>query len=88
MLRGIIPAEIDDQEIEMSFYQLYNSFLAIYQVCSCVWSSQCLSTAKQVLSSEGWVDVLYAGTGSSTGVFQLVVVALLIAGWFMFANCK
>lgn len=32
MLRGIIPAEIDDEEIEMTFYQLYNSFLAIYQV--------------------------------------------------------
>ena len=41
MLRGIIPAEIDDEEIEMSFYQLYNSFLAIYQVCVIYLSSQC-----------------------------------------------
>ena len=67
----MIPEEIDGDSIEMSFYQIYNGFLAIYQV----------------LSSENWVNVLYAATGSSTGRFQIFVAALFIAGWFLFANC-
>jgi hypothetical protein len=69
-LRGEIPEEIEGQGPEMTFYQIYNGFLAIYQV----------------LSSENWTTVLFSATGSSRNVFNIVLSCLFFAAWFAFAN--
>lgn len=55
----------------MNFGQLWNSFLAIYQV----------------FSSENWTTVLYNATGAELPLGQAVIVATFISCWLLFANC-
>lgn len=57
-------------DTEMTFYQMWNSLLGIYQV----------------FSSENWTDVLYAGTAAEAAYSQAWIAALFLAGWFVFAN--
>lgn len=56
----------------VNFSQLYNAFLAVYQV----------------FSSENWTDVLYGAGQAELGLGQTVVVVLFISFWLLFANCK
>jgi hypothetical protein len=60
------------QSVTMNFGQLFTAFLAVYQV----------------FSSENWTNVLYAATKAETALGQTIVVALFIASWMLFANCK
>lgn len=54
----------------MNFGQLWNSFLAVYQV----------------LSSENWTTVLYDATVVELPLGQAVIVATFISCWLLFAN--
>jgi hypothetical protein len=69
-LRGEIPEEIEGETPEMTFYQMYNGFLATYQV----------------LTSENWTTVLFSATGSSKNLFNAILSAIFFAAWFAFAN--
>lgn len=55
----------------MNFGQIFNAFLACYQV----------------FSSENWTNVLYAAAQAEQAVQQSVVVIIFISGWMLFANC-
>ncbi|KAF9530724.1 Ion transport protein-domain-containing protein [Crepidotus variabilis] len=54
----------------VNFGEVYNSFLAMYQV----------------FSSENWVDVLYGAAMTEMQLGQTVVVLIFIASWMLFAN--
>jgi voltage-dependent calcium channel len=56
----------------MNFGQLWNSFLAVYQI----------------FSSENWTTVLYSATDAEIPLGQAVIVAVFISSWLIFANCK
>lgn len=71
LLRGDIPQEDDSgEEIEMNFKQIYNSFLAMYQI----------------FSSEDWTTPLFAALSREGQYKQAVIAGIFIAGWFLFAN--
>lgn len=57
---------------KMNFGQIFNAFLGVYQV----------------FSSENWTDVLYGATGAESKLGQVVIVALFISAWMLFANCE
>lgn len=67
LLRGDLPASQT-----MNFGQLFNSFLAIYQV----------------FSSENWTNVLYASTQAEIPLGQAAILAIFFSSWLLFANCK
>ncbi|KAL4071924.1 Ion transport protein-domain-containing protein, partial [Scleroderma citrinum] len=54
----------------MNFGQLWNSFLAVYQL----------------FSSENWTTVLYNATGAELPLGQAVIVATFLSCWLVFAN--
>ncbi|KAE9397917.1 hypothetical protein BT96DRAFT_1020456 [Gymnopus androsaceus JB14] len=54
----------------VNFSQLYNAFLAVYQV----------------FSSENWTDVLYGAGQAELQLGQTVIVVLFITFWLLFAN--
>ncbi|KAI6127016.1 Ion transport protein-domain-containing protein [Pisolithus sp. B1] len=56
----------------MNFGQLWNSFLAVYQI----------------LSSENWTTVLYSATVAELALGQAVIVATFLSCWLLFANCE
>lgn len=56
----------------MNFGQLWNSFLAVYQI----------------FSSENWTTVLYNATDAEIPLGQAAIVAVFLASWLIFANCK
>lgn len=56
----------------VNFGQLYNAFLAVYQV----------------FSSENWTDVLYNAGQAELQLGQTVLVVLFISLWLLFANCE
>ncbi len=56
---------------DVTFANLYNAFLAVYQI----------------FSSENWVDILYGASDAETLLGQTVVVVLFISSWMLFANC-
>ncbi|KAK0539429.1 calcium channel protein [Tilletia horrida] len=71
LFRGDIPAEDDDgTQIEMTFKQMYNSYLAMYQI----------------FSSENWTDVLWHSLIYELPFKQTVFAGVFISGWFLFAN--
>lgn len=55
----------------IDFGEIFNSFLAIYQI----------------FSSENWTDVLYGAAEPEIPLKQSAIVVLFIAGWMFFANC-
>jgi len=67
LLRGDIAASYSN-----NFGDLWNAFLAIYQV----------------FSSENWTTVLYTAGGAEKSLGQTPVVVLFITSWLLFANCK
>ncbi|KAK9235427.1 Ion transport protein-domain-containing protein [Lipomyces kononenkoae] len=70
LLRGNIPQEYEGQSVTISFYNMANSFAGVYQI----------------LTTEGWANVLYTITGSLSGTALAWVGAIFICGWFFFAN--
>ena len=67
LLRGDFSADED-----VNFANLYNAFLAVYQV----------------FSSENWTDVLYGVSSAERLQGQTVVGVLFISLWLLFANCE
>ncbi|CAA7264458.1 unnamed protein product [Cyclocybe aegerita] len=54
----------------INFGEVFNSFLAMYQV----------------FSSENWVDVLYGASMAEVPLGQTVIVVIFISAWMLFAN--
>jgi hypothetical protein len=67
MLRGDFG-----NDAKVTFGEVFNSFLAVYQV----------------FSSENWSDVMYNAAMTEVPLGQTVVVIIFFAGWMLFANCK
>lgn len=55
-----------------NFGQLWNAFLTIYQV----------------FSSENWTNVLYTTGQAEIQLGQVVIAALFVVMWLLFANCE
>ena len=56
----------------VNFGQVWNSFLAMYQV----------------FSSENWPNVLYGSATTWIQLVQAVIALFFISAWFLFANCE
>ncbi|KAL5522184.1 CCH1 [Sanghuangporus sanghuang] len=65
LLRGDLPGAVN-----MNFKEVYNSFLAMYQV----------------FSSENWTDILFDSAVAEKPLGQTVLIAIFISLWFLFAN--
>ncbi|PWN28045.1 hypothetical protein BDZ90DRAFT_239367, partial [Jaminaea rosea] len=70
LFRGDIQAESDGESVQMTFKQIYNGYLAMYQI----------------FSSENWNDVLFDVISDESQFKQAVIAGLFIGGWFLFAN--
>ncbi|KAI5283389.1 calcium channel protein, partial [Ascosphaera atra] len=60
----------DDGDTNVTFGNIYNSFLGMYQI----------------LSSENWTDILYSATQNTVQWNTAWISAIFIIIWFMFAN--
>lgn len=58
--------------VTMNFGELFNSFLAVYQI----------------FSSENWSTVLYNATDAELSLGQAVIVCTFLSCWLLFANCR
>ncbi|KPV76292.1 uncharacterized protein RHOBADRAFT_52318 [Rhodotorula graminis WP1] len=67
-LRGIPDPDSDDTG-QLNYFQIYNAFLAQYQI----------------LSSENWTDPLKTVLSSQRGQVQIAITAIFICGWMLFA---
>lgn len=73
LFRGEIPEEDDDGEmIRVPFFDIYNSFLGMYQI----------------FSSENWTEILYNVTSFQKPYGVSWIGASFCILWFIFANCK
>ena len=70
ILRAEIPAKTDDGPIQITFSDIWNSFLGMYQV----------------LSSENWTTVLWTATSYEVQWGSGWISALFFILWFIFAN--
>ncbi|KAI1907781.1 calcium channel protein [Ophidiomyces ophidiicola] len=71
LFRDVIPRKTDDGEIvRVSFFNIYNSFLGMYQI----------------LSSENWTSILYNSTASSAPWKTAWISASFFIMWFILAN--
>lgn len=68
LLRGDVPMGED----LANWGEIFNGFLAVYQV----------------FSSEDWPSVLYNAAETESGLRQSAIVVLFISGWMFFANCE
>lgn len=68
LFRGEIP-QVDGggETINVTFKNIYNSFLGMYQV----------------LSSENWTDILYSVTAYTTTLHTAWIGAIFLIGWFI-----
>ncbi|WAR58908.1 hypothetical protein PtB15_10B248 [Puccinia triticina] len=66
-LRGVIPKS---DQTEMTFYSMWNAFLAMYQI----------------FSSENWTTVLYSGMAAQAPYGQAFISAIFLSLWFLFSN--
>lgn len=66
-LRGLIPKS---DSTEMTFYSMWNSFLAMYQI----------------FSSENWTTVLYSGMAAQAPYGQAFISGIFLSLWFLFSN--
>ena len=57
---------------QVNFGEVWNSFLAMYQI----------------FSSENWPTVLYNAVDIEIPLGQAAFVLIFIAAWFLFANCE
>ncbi|KIJ67326.1 hypothetical protein HYDPIDRAFT_127226 [Hydnomerulius pinastri MD-312] len=65
----LIQGDMDNSNT-MNFSQLFNSFLAVYQI----------------FSSENWTTVLYNATDAELSLGQAVIVCMFLSCWLLFAN--
>jgi hypothetical protein len=73
LFRGEIPEVDDDGEtIRIPFFDIYNSFLGMYQI----------------FSSENWTTILYNVTTYEKKYGTAWIGASFCVLWFIFANCK
>lgn len=73
LFRGEIPEEDDSGEpIRVAFFDIYNSFLGMYQI----------------FSSENWTTILYNVTNYQKPFGIAWIGASFCILWFIFANCK
>ena len=56
----------------LNFGQLFNSFLAVYQI----------------LSGENWTGLLYDITDAELKVGQAITVCIFLCCWLLFSNCR
>jgi voltage-dependent calcium channel len=57
---------------QVNFGEVWNSFLAMYQICS----------------SENWPTVLYGAATTEIPFGQAVPILIFLSAWFLFANCE
>ncbi|KAI2616587.1 Ion transport protein-domain-containing protein [Hypoxylon sp. NC1633] len=70
LFRGEIPLYDDNGElVRISFYNIFNSFLGMYQI----------------LSSENWTSILYDVTSYTTAQSTSWIGAMFLIGWFILA---
>ncbi|KAI1375540.1 Ion transport protein-domain-containing protein [Hypoxylon crocopeplum] len=68
LFRGEIPLYDEDGDlVRISFYNIFNSFLGMYQI----------------LSSENWTSILYDVTSYTTAVNSAWYGAMFLIGWFI-----
>lgn len=73
IFRGQIPQEDDSGDaIEVSFFDIYNAFLGMYQI----------------FSSENWTDIMYNVTSYNVHWDNGWIGAAFCIMWFILANCK
>jgi hypothetical protein len=73
LFRGEIPEANDDNEtIRVPFFNIYNSFLGMYQI----------------FSSENWTTILFNVTTYEKTYGTAWIGASFCILWFIFANCK
>lgn len=73
LFRGQIPEVTGDGDtINVPFFDIYNSFIGMYQI----------------FSSEGWTDILYNATEYQKDFGTSWIGASFCILWFIFANCK
>ncbi|WFD43180.1 calcium channel protein [Malassezia psittaci] len=71
LFRGDIPDEdFEGNTQEMTWKQLFNGYLGVYQV----------------FSSENWTDPLYNVLSTERLYHQSVISGIFLVGWFIFAN--
>ncbi|OAT03551.1 calcium channel subunit Cch1 [Blastomyces gilchristii SLH14081] len=71
LFRGQIPSEdIGGNEIQITFFDIYNSFLGMYQI----------------LSSENWTAILYSAVESTYPWNTAWISAIFVIMWFILAN--
>lgn len=71
LFRGIIPQEDPDgNSIDITFDQIYNSFLGMYQI----------------LSSENWTTIVYGATTFTSADSTAWISACFFIMWFVLAN--
>jgi hypothetical protein len=72
LFRGEIPDEVDGDTINVSFNDIYNSFMGMYII----------------FSSENWTEILYNVTGYQQPFGTAWIGASFCILWFIFANRK
>ncbi|KAJ4367384.1 calcium channel protein [Neocucurbitaria cava] len=70
LFRGEIPEEADGETTRVPFFDIYNSFLGMYQI----------------FSSENWTGILYSVTGYEKEFGTAWIGAAFCILWFIFAN--
>ena len=58
-LRGEVPAEVDGDSIQYSFYQIYNAFLAIYIIFSTENWTDILGTTLASMHHQVWIAAIF-----------------------------
>jgi hypothetical protein len=73
IFRGQIPQDDDDgNPIPVSFANIYNAFLGMYQI----------------FSSENWTEIMYNVTSYNVAFNNGWIGAAFCIMWFILANCK
>jgi len=72
LFRGEIPEQEDGEDIRVPFFNIYNSFLGMYQI----------------FSSENWTTILYNVTSAQKDFGTAWIGASFCIMWFIFANRK
>ncbi|KAF2638033.1 calcium channel-like protein subunit Cch1 [Massarina eburnea CBS 473.64] len=70
LFRGELPNQDGGEDIRVSFFSIYNSFLGMYQI----------------LSSENWTEIMYAVTNYEVVHQTAWIGASFCILWFIFAN--
>lgn len=71
MLRGVVPFASDSGQVyNVSFYDLGNSFIGMYQIST----------------SENWTNVMYTAIQFAPNAFAVICYGLFFVGWFILSN--